>query len=67
MDFGLKDQIRRASVSVPSNIAEGDIDTGKQSVHHFYIARVSVAKIRTQLIIGMEVGYIKEDQFNSLE
>jgi four helix bundle protein len=67
-DFGLKDQIRRASVSIPSNIAEGDnLDTDKQSVRHFYIARGSVAELRTQLVIGMEIGYLKEDQYNRLE
>jgi four helix bundle protein len=67
-DFGLKDQIRRACISVPSNIAEGDnLDTDKQSIRHFYIARGSLAEMRTQLLIGMEVGYITENQYNSLE
>jgi four helix bundle protein len=67
-DFGLKDQIRRASVSIPSNIAEGDnLDTDKQSVRHFYIARGSVAELRTQLVIGMEIGYLNENQYNLLE
>ena len=67
-DFGLKDQIRRASISVPSNIAEGDnLDTDKQSIRHFYIARGSVAEMRTQLLIGMEIGYITENQYYSLE
>ncbi|MCU0462211.1 MAG: four helix bundle protein [Bacteroidales bacterium] len=67
-DFGLKDQIRRASVSIPSNIAEGDnLDTDKQSIRHFYIARGSVAELRTQLVIGMEIGYLNENQYNLLE
>jgi len=67
-DYGLKDQMRRASVSVPSNIAEGDnLDTDKQGIRHFYIARGSVAELRTQLIIGMEIGYIEKNQYNSLE
>lgn len=67
-DFGLKDQLRRASVSIPSNIAEGDnLDTDKQSVRHFYIARGSVAELRTQLVIGMEIGYLNEIQYNQLE
>ena len=53
---------------VPSNIAEGDnLDTDKQSVRHFYIARGSVAELSTQLIIGMEIGYIEENKYNSLE
>ncbi len=67
-DFGLKDQIRRASVSVPSNIAEVDnLDTDKQSVRHFYIARGSIAELRTQLVIGMEIGYLKESQYHFFE
>jgi len=67
-DYGLKDQMRRASVSVPSNIAEGDnLDTDKQGIRHFYIARGSVAELRTQLIIGMEIEYIEENQYNFLE
>jgi four helix bundle protein len=60
--------MRRASVSIPSNIAEGDnLATDKQSVHHFYIARGSTAELRTQLIIALEVGYIKSDKFEGLE
>jgi four helix bundle protein len=67
-DYGLKDQMRRASVSIPSNIAEGDnLATDKQSIHHFYIARGSTAELRTQLIIALEVGYIKSDRFEGLE
>jgi four helix bundle protein len=67
-DYGLKDQMRRASISVPSNIAEGDnLDTDKQSVRHFYIARGSIAELRTQLIIGNEIGYLTDNQYYSLE
>ncbi|HBC80157.1 MAG TPA: hypothetical protein DEO60_07050 [Bacteroidales bacterium] len=67
-DYGLKDQIRRASISVPSNIAEGDnLDTDKQGIRHFYIARGSVAELRTQLLIGKEIGYLTENQYSSLE
>ena len=39
-DYGLRDQIRRAAVSIPSNIAEGDeLDTDRQSIKFFYIPR----------------------------
>jgi len=59
-DFGYKDQIQRAAVSIPSNIAEGDeLDTDKQSVRHFYIAKGSAAELQTLLIIGSEIGYIE--------
>ena len=67
-DFGLRDQMRRASVSIPSNIAEGDnLDTDKQSIRHFYIARGSTAELNTQLIIAFEIGYIKNDKFEFFE
>jgi four helix bundle protein len=67
-DYGLKDQIRRSAVSIPSNIAEGDnLDTDRQSIRHFYIARGSTAELRTQLIISMEIGYIASEDFEELE
>lgn len=67
-DFGLKDQMRRASVSVPSNIAEGDhLDTDKQDIRHFFIARGSIAELRTQLAIAEEVGYISLEQYDKTD
>jgi four helix bundle protein len=52
-DFGFRDQIQRAAVSIPANIAEGDeLDTDKQSVRHFYIAKGSSAELQTLLIIA---------------
>jgi four helix bundle protein len=67
-DFGLKDQIRRSAISIPSNIAEGDsLDTDKQSIRHFYIARGSTAELRTQLLIAMEIGYFPIKEFEELE
>lgn len=66
-DHGLKDQIRRSAVSIPSNIAEGDnLDTDRQSTRHFYIARGSAAELRTQLIISFEIGYINKEDFEVL-
>jgi four helix bundle protein len=67
-DFGLRDQLRRAAVSIPSNIAEGDErDTDKDSVRFFYIAKGSVAELRTQIEIAQKVGFLSADQFASLE
>jgi four helix bundle protein len=67
-DFGLKDQIRRAAVSIPSNIAEGDeLGTDKQGIRHFYIAKGSSAEVLTQAIIALEIGYLAEDSFNYIE
>ena len=67
-DFSLRDQIRRAAVSVPSNIAEGDErDTDKDSVRFFYMAKGSLAELRTQLEIAAEVGLVSPGDFTSLE
>jgi four helix bundle protein len=67
-DFGLKDQIQRAAVSIPANISEGDeLGTNKQSVRHFYIAKGSAAELQTLLIISREIEYIDDIIFNSLD
>jgi four helix bundle protein len=58
-DFSLKDQMRRASVSIPSNIAEGDqLESDKSSVKHFRIAKGSAAELFTQTIIAERIGYL---------
>jgi four helix bundle protein len=66
-DFGLKDQIQRSAVSVPSNIAEGDESgTNKISVRYFYTAKGSIAELQTQIIIAHEIGYIENTVMESL-
>jgi four helix bundle protein len=67
-DFGLRDQIRRAVVSIASNIAEGDeLDTDKQSVRYFYQAKGSSAEVLTQAVIALEIGYISQENFDHTE
>ena len=67
-DFGLKDQMRRAAVSIPSNIAEGDErDTNKDAVRFLYIAKGSLAELRTQLEIAFEIGYIDRGLFDEID
>ena len=67
-DFGLRDQIRRSAVSIPSNIAEGDErDTNKESVRFLYIAKGSLAELRTQLAIAYEIKYIENKLYSELE
>ena len=67
-DFSLRDQIRRATVSIPSNIAEGDeLGTDKQAIRYFYIAKGSSAEVLTQAIISYEIGYFDSDLFNYIE
>jgi four helix bundle protein len=62
-DFGLKDQMRRSSVSISSNISEGDeLGTDKQAVRQFYIAKGSTAELYTQFIISGKIGYLKDDE-----
>ena len=58
-DFGLCCvQIRRAAVSMPSNIAEGDeLSSDRQSNKYFYIAKGSSAEVLTQAVIANEIGY----------
>ena len=57
--YGLTSQLRRSSVSVPSNIAEGAArNTDKEYVRFLFIARASAAEIETQLIIAENLGYI---------
>jgi len=66
-DFDLKNQIRRAAVSIPSNIAEGDESgTNKQSIRYFNIAKGSSAEVQTQAEIANRIGYIMQDEFNHI-
>ncbi len=63
-NFALREQIRRAAVSIPSNIAEGDeLGSNKQSIKFFYIAKGSTAEVLTQAIIAHEIGYLTKNQF----
>jgi four helix bundle protein len=64
-DFGLRDQIRRAAVSIMSNIAEG-FESQTQAMFIQYLARAkgSAGEVRAQLYIARDQGYITEDQFN---
>lgn len=60
--FGLTAQLRRAAVSVPSNIAEGHARRQTQVfVNHLAIARGSVAEVETQLTIASDLGYLDSD------
>jgi len=65
--FGLTNQIRRAVVSVPSNISEGHMRTTNKDFRQFLsIARGSCAELETQSIIANKLGYISSDDFNIL-
>lgn len=56
--FGLISQLRRAAVSVPSNIAEGAARTSKREFAQFLsVARGSLAEVETQILIAKDLGY----------
>ena len=60
--YALSDQMRRASVSIPSNIAEGqDRNTRKEFCNFLYMARGSRAELETQIDICLRVGYLTND------
>ena len=66
-DFGLRDQIRRASVSVMSNIAEGFERCSDREFHRFlYIAKGSAGEVRSQLFVALDLGYVTSDEFDDL-
>jgi len=61
-DFGFRDQITRAGLSIPSNIAEGyERDSSKETANFLNYAKGSAGELRTQIYIGMEVNYIDSE------
>ncbi|MCF8229269.1 MAG: four helix bundle protein [Bacteroidales bacterium] len=61
--FGLVNQLRRAAVSIPSNIAEGSArKNDKEFIQFLFIALGSSAEIETQLIISENLGFIKDKE-----
>lgn len=65
--YGLVSQLRRCSVSVPSNIAEGHArDSTKEYLHHLSIAMGSVAELETLLMLANELGYLPKSGLDDL-
>lgn len=61
--YGLSDQMRRAAISIPSNIAEGNARSSqKDMVHFLYIAQGSRAELETQLELCELIGYISKER-----
>lgn len=66
-DFGLRDQLRRASVSIPTNIAEGfERYSRKEYVQFLNIAKGSAGEVRSLLRVALEVGYLDRSKYDEL-
>lgn len=66
-DFSLRDQIRRAAISIMSNIAEG-FERGRPSEFHQFlsVAKGSCAELRSHLYIALDAGHLTQDVFDAL-
>lgn len=67
-DYGLRDQLQRSSISIASNIAEGyERNSDAEFARFLFIAKGSLAELRTQIDIAKEIGYISQEKFDVLE
>ena len=65
--YGVTAQMRRAAISIPSNIAEGFArDSNKELMHFLYVSLGSASELETQLIICREIGYLQEERYEEL-
>ncbi|MFA5954778.1 MAG: four helix bundle protein [Patescibacteria group bacterium] len=66
-DFGLRDQIRRATVSISSNIVEGfEKNSTNELIRYLRIAKGSTGEVRNQLYIARNIGYVSTNLFEDL-
>ncbi|MDD5326200.1 MAG: four helix bundle protein [Phycisphaerae bacterium] len=66
--YGLVSQIRRAAVSIPSNIAEGAArKTIKEYLQFLYIAQGSISELEYLLHLSKRIGYLKDSEYNNLD
>lgn len=67
-DFGLKDQMRRAAVSITSNIAEGhERNTKKDFARFLNMAKGSAAEVRSQILVAKDLNYITDIEYESIK
>ncbi|MDD5416123.1 MAG: four helix bundle protein [Candidatus Daviesbacteria bacterium] len=65
--YSLIDQMRRAAVSISSNIAEGfSRQSNKEKLQFYYTAKGSLTELQNQLLLSQDIGYIKKDIFNKI-
>ena len=66
-DFDLVRQIRRASISISSNIAEGfERNTDKEFIYFLYVAKASAGEVRSQIYLAFDLEYIAKQEFDEL-
>ncbi len=66
-DFGFRDQIQRAGISIMSNIAEGfERNSNKEFINFLFIARGSCAEVKSLLYSALDIGYIDENFFRCM-
>jgi four helix bundle protein len=66
-DFDFVRQIRRASISISSNIAEGfEINTDKEFIYFLYVAKASAGEVRSQIYLAFDLEYIVKQEFEEL-
>ena len=66
-DYGFKDQIQRAAVSVMSNISEGfERGTRAEFIYYLFIAKGSAGEVRNQLYVALDNGYLNDETFKRL-
>ncbi|MFB6318220.1 four helix bundle protein [Saccharicrinis sp. FJH54] len=67
-DFGYKDQIQRASISIMNNIAEGfERDSNKEFIRYLYISKASCGEVRSMLYVAKDLAYLGNDQTDNLQ
>ncbi len=64
--FGLTMEIRRAAVSVSSNIAEGHARQGREFGHFLSVARGSLAEMESQMLLAVELGFLNADALKNV-
>ena len=66
-DFSLRDQIRRASISISSNIAEGfGRKTKKEFIYFLNVAQASCYEVRSQLYLALDIDYLSKEEFKEM-
>jgi four helix bundle protein len=66
-DFDFVRQIRRASISISSNIAEGfERNTDKEFIYFLYVAKASAGEVRSQIYLAFDLDYIAKQEFDEL-